>query len=364
MRTLIDEIDTLVTNVTLNDDGTLKDPTNFRINNNYTYNYAKTLLKFNSLFIGNFKFGAGFSNPTYVGLDVNSTGFKNFMINFNNLSNNNPDLRKINDSQSTALKETLNYIKSSYTGIFPDSVISRTKYNDPLSFSLLFKSGLKPPYTTAYDRWGLGWNLGFEKLDTLYSTRFVARTFLRIVDEFIYMKLNDEFNVNCIDSSDKENLSKSRDANGITGGYFGKLLLNAFGNYSQTFVQSAKFMPAIIPKVDQLRFSFVDSRNNKLSNLDSEFNVSVEITEVMEILDVKSGLTGSLSGAPSKQVTNNASNNVINEPNRERPTTVASATGAMNRRSFEVKDLISVTGAINDSDFESHDVTTATGKNL
>jgi len=364
MSALIDEIDEIVTNITYNDDGTLKDPNNFRIKNNYTYNYTTTLLKFNSLFIGNFKFGIGFNNPTYIGYSVNSTGFKDFMNKFSNLSKSNPDLQKINDSKSVALKQTLNYIKSNYSGILPDSIISRNRYNDPLSFSLLFKSGLKPPYTTLYDRWGLGWNLGFEKVDTLYSTRFLARTFLRIVDEFIYMKLNDEFNANCIDSSDKENLSKSREANGITGGYFGKLLLNAFGNYSQTFVQSAKLMPAIIPKVDQLRFSFVDSRNNKLFNLDSEFNVSVEITEVMEVLDTKSGLIGSLNGSVPKQASNIASNSVINEPNRERPSTLASATGAMNPSSFEVKDLISVTGAINNTDFESHDVATATGKNL
>jgi hypothetical protein len=361
---LIKEVSDLVLNVSLNIDGTLNDPTNFINKNYYTHNYAKTLIKFNDKFKGEFVLGLGFKNPTYSGMTITSQGFKDFMTQYNILFRGNPKLDSIKIAQSLSLQKTLSYIKDNYTGILPESVIGRTGYTDPLSFSLLFKSAIPPKMANSYDRWGLGWNLGFEKIDTQYSTRFTASTFIRIVEEFIYMKLNDELNVNCIDSCQKENLSKSRDQNGITGGYFGKLLLNAFGSYSQTFVQSAKVMPTIIPKVDHIRFSFIDTRDNKLFNLDAEFNVSLEITEIVDTYDIKSGLSSGSIGVPPKQNADLGPKSVINEPNRERPKSVESVTGAMNPKLFEVKDMISITGAVRDSDFESKEVATVTGKNL
>jgi hypothetical protein len=295
---LMTEIEALIAGgVKLNNDGTLNDLYNFRILNNYTYNYARTLLLFNKKFAGSFIFGRGFTNPSYAGLPVKSTGFRDFMNQFKDLS---VVVQKastgVTDAQALASSSTNDYIKSNYGGILPEVVLKRNRYTDPLSFSILFKSALIPPYKDSFDQWGLGWNLGFDKIDTTFSTRCVASTFVRIVDDFLYMKLNEEFNCNGIDSSDKEDLNKNRDSTGKTRGYFGKLLLNSFGSFAQTFVQSTKPFPTTIPKVDQLRFSFVDPNNNQIFNNDCEFNISLEITEIVDALDVNSALVRGMGG--------------------------------------------------------------------
>ena len=110
---------------------------------------------------------------------------------------------------------------------------------------------------------------GFDKIDTIQATRHVTTTFIRIIDDFIYLKLNEEFNINSIDISNKEQLNKNRETAGQSKSYFGKLLLNAFGSYSQTFIQSTKPLSAPLGKFDKLTFNFVDSNNNSILNYNS-----------------------------------------------------------------------------------------------
>jgi len=298
---LISEINILAAVITLNPDGTIDDPTNFRIAKCFTYNYTRTLLRFNNKFKGTFIFGRGFVTPSYVGYTITSTGFSDFMAQYRTLSLSvKAATDPINTAQSLALSGTRDYIISNYTGILPDNVLQRNRYTDPLSFSILFKSALIKPYDTAFDQWGLGWNLGFDKVDTTFSTRCVASTFIRIVDDYIYLKLNDEFNCNSIDSTGKEDLSKNRDSFGLTKGYFGKLLLNTFGSFAQTFVQSGKPLPAMIAKMDQLRVSFFDLNGIQINNNDCEFNVVFEITENLDTLDINSSMVRGMGGLVPK----------------------------------------------------------------
>jgi hypothetical protein len=167
-------------------------------------------------------------------------------------------------------------------------VLQRNRFTDPLTYSLQFKSALIDPYTTAYDQWGLGWNLGFDKIDTIYNTRHVAITFIRIVDDYIYLKLDDELNINNIDISYKEDLSQSRDTAGQSKRYYGKLLLNSFGSFAQTFIQSAKAFTIPIGRLDKLTFQLVDAYNRQLSNNDCEYNIVLGIDEMVDTVDTAS----------------------------------------------------------------------------
>jgi hypothetical protein len=97
--------------------------------------------------------------------------------------------------------------------------------------------------------------------------------------------LNEDLNINNVDISEKENLTQSRETFGTSKRYYGKLLLNTFGSYAQTFVQPAKVLPFPIPKVDKLTFQMVDAYNNKISNNDCEFNVVFEIVEQADTID-------------------------------------------------------------------------------
>jgi len=301
LATLCSEIIDLLDNgVSINPDGTISNE-NYRIKKRYTENYTRALLDFNSKFIGVFRFGVGFTNASYIGYPVSSvSGFPDFITQYIKISNTvKQTVTGINSAQTSALSLIRQYITNNYSGVLPDVVIKRNKFTDPIAFSILFKSALSPTYANLFDQWGLGWNLGFDKIDTVLATRHNATTFIRIIDDFIYLKLNDEFNINSIDVSNKEKLSKTRDTSGQSNSYFGKLLLNTFGSYSQTFVQATKAFPTPLGKMDKLSFNFVDSNNSRILNTDCEFTIVMEISEMLDALDVNTVITKGV-GIPMK----------------------------------------------------------------
>ena len=149
---------------------------------------------------------------------------------------------------------------------------------------------LKFPYTTAFDEWGLGWNLGFAKTDTNFGTSQTAETFIRITDDYIYLTLNPELNMNTVDASAKEYLSQSQDTFGQSGAYFAKLLLNTFGSYCQTFVQAPKIFNPALGKLDKLHFTWMDKNGTIIDNADCEFTVVLQVTETVDVLDDSSTL--------------------------------------------------------------------------
>ena len=288
---LVSEIDELIAaNIYVLPDG--------RFNNNaariakfYTSNYARALLQFNNLFIGPFTVGRGFTNASYPGETFTSTGFGDFLNRFSAYNDKiTTEAQGISNAQAAALEATKAYISSQYSGILPDVVLQRNRYTDPITFSLQFLTQLKSSeflrnYLNSFDQWGLGWNLGFDKVDTAFTTRHVATTFIRIVEDYIYLKLNDELNINNVDISEKEDLKASRETFGSSRRYYGKLLLNTFGNFAQTFIQPAKSLPVPIGKADKLSFQWVDSYGNKINNNDCEFNVVFEVNELQDTID-------------------------------------------------------------------------------
>lgn len=292
LKNLCDEISDLIVNgVAILEDGSLSNDS-YRIANHYTYNYARTILLFNQQFVGTRTFGQGFSNSNYGGQVITTTGFVDFLTQYSNLYNTFiTSNRALSLAETQANTEMEAYITDNYGGILPDYALSRNNFTDPLSFSILFKSALKASYISAFDQWGLGWNLGFTKVDTPYTTRHVANTFIKIVDDFIYLMLDDSLNLNGVDVTNKEDLSLSRDTFGEKQKYYGKLLLNTFGSFAQTFVQSVKAFPTPLGRVDKLTFRLYDMNHQPIVNDDCEYNVVMEITEMVDQIESTSLLT-------------------------------------------------------------------------
>jgi hypothetical protein len=297
LQGIIDEIaDISNAGITVLPDGRLAND-NVRIAKRYTSSYARALIDFNAKFTGQFTMGRAYTNASYAGETFTSTGFADFInkfINYNiEIEQSSTGISTAQNAASTAVRE---FISEQYSGILPDYVLQRNRYTDSLTFSLQFLSQLKSNeylrnYLLSFDQWGLGWNLGFDKIDTPYRTRHVTTTFIRIVDDYIYLKLNDELNINNVDISEKENLSQSRETFGSSRRYYGKLLLNTFGNFAQTFVQPAKSLPFPIPKVDKLTLQLVDAYNNKINNDDCEYSVVFEVVEQVDSIDTAGTLT-------------------------------------------------------------------------
>jgi len=302
LRNLMNEIDALVNaGVSILPDGRLSNDA-WRIANYYTHDYTRILLHFNKVFNGTFVFGKGAINPDYPGLSISATGFSDFLLQYIAFTDfTNKYGLGLATAQLNTISAMQQYIVNKYTGVLPSTVLTRNNFTSPLLFSIQFKSALVSPYLDIADQWGFGWNLGFPKLDTDMLTRHVAATFIRIIDDYIFMKLNDELNMNTIDVSNKENLTLNRDTFGESNKYYGKLLLNSFGSFAQTFIQNTKTFISPVGKLDRLTFKFYDTNNQLLTNSDCDFNIVVEIGESIDVVDTASILvkgTGEGAGPP------------------------------------------------------------------
>jgi hypothetical protein len=283
----------------------------------YNPSYATQISTFNSAFVlASFKPG-GLLNPTNL-TDVSFNGFANFYSTFVATYNQ----YAINKSTITGITEsvrqnTIEYISTFYANIIPTSQLSRANLTSPLRFDLLFKSSISPQLENKEQSWGLGWNLGFPKqdlstfvspLETNYcrvlngtreketlgggGTSYTANSFYKILEDYIYLKLNEEYSLNGIDSSSKENLEKSLETQGQTNQYYAKLLLANFGNYAQTMIQNPIILNPPISKLNRIKFSWVDANGNIISNNDCDWSGILQIIETVETATAASTLPG------------------------------------------------------------------------
>ena len=134
-------------------------------------------------------------------------------------------------------------------------------------------------YRTLDEGWGIGWNLGFPKADTPYDTVQVATSFYKIFDDYIFLRLNPEQNMNRVDYTSRERLNRSLETQGTINTYYGKLLLNSFGSYGTTFVGNPIEFNPPIARLDKIQIEWLDAAGNALANADCEWNSILRITE-------------------------------------------------------------------------------------
>jgi hypothetical protein len=185
------------------------------------------------------------------------------------------------------------YITTAYGNIFPSSFLTRTQYTAPIPFQFLFLHNLKEPYLSQFDEWGLGWYLGFPKANVPLvgpRTFITSDTFIRIVPDYIYLRLNPAFNINTMAVSAKENLSETRESQGQDVQYFVKIILNDFGGYCRAGVQLDKDFTPVIGKYEIVSCQLVDKNGNQLSNLDCDYDMVLKIVEMTNGPELESSL--------------------------------------------------------------------------
>ncbi len=251
----------------------------YRDLNFFSHEYADSLKKFDTLFDTTAIFG---KTLTYNGLSLTFTGYEDCLTQYIGLYSSIRNVILVyTDVLSTATGELNQYVVERYSNILPPAVLNRNRITDPLPFQFLFKSKLTSPYDKMYDEWGLGYNLGFEKRDTTPPrTTIVSDTFIRIVQDYIYLRLNPEFNVNTMGVSAKEDLSISKDPVSEDQKYFSKIILNNFGSFCRTAVQLPKIFNPVLGKYDTISCQLVDRNGAQISSLDCEYDFVLEITEI------------------------------------------------------------------------------------
>ena len=253
--------------------------------------YVTGLKNFNSNFIfgsNGITFGAGVI-PGYGGTVLsNITGFSDFYGRFIGFYNAyNTQVQTVNGINTTTNSNLTAFIQTDLQYILPPTAFNRQRYTDPLLYSILWKSSLTPQYANLEQEWGLGWNLGFNKTDTPYQTVHGADSFFKILDDFIYLRLNPDYgDMNRIDLGAKENLSATLEPTGETKAYHAKLLLATFGNYAQTLISNPLSFNPPLGRMDKLTFQWIDTAGAIINNADCEWNVVLQITEDVPIVRI------------------------------------------------------------------------------
>jgi hypothetical protein len=242
--------------------------------------YGEILSNFDIAFQqSNSYFGQGLL-PNFLGSNFNSSNFAQFTSNYStiyaNYQSNATLLSNINTNVEFNIQ---NYISTNFKYILPQSAIGRANFKDPIIFSLLWKSGLAPQYKDLLEDWGLGYNLGYAKLDTPFSTYHRASSFYKILEDYIFLRLNPEYQLNRMDNTYKENFKITRDTTGQIQNFHGKLILNNFNTFSQTFIFNNQPFNPPIGRLDQLYFQWVNIVGDTIDNNDCEWSATMVITE-------------------------------------------------------------------------------------
>lgn len=243
--------------------------------------YADALMNFNISFstVGTQSFG---KTLYFRGANFTFTSYEDAESQFVNLYNSVvPAYIQSVDILAEANRQLYEYANQRYAGILPQYALSRNRITDPLPFQFLFSTYVNPIYANQYDAWGLGYNLGFNKVDTYPPrTTINADTFIRIVQDYIYLRINPELNMNKLAVSNKENLSETHEPSAEDSKYFCKIILNNFGSYCRAGVILPKNFTPVLSKLDTISFQLVNKDGIQIDNVDCEFDLVLEVTEV------------------------------------------------------------------------------------
>ena len=142
---------------------------------------------------------------------------------------------------------------------------------DTFSISL-FKTPLPATLVNARTEWGLGWILGWNgpPAGLTGSASYVAPGFPRVDKDYVFLQMNDSERMNQVETSDQ------------VGHYFGKLLLNEFGAYAQSFVEAPKIYEDPLGRLERLQFVWTDRHGSPLVGPDAatcDWHMTLRITE-------------------------------------------------------------------------------------
>ena len=217
----------------------------------------------------------------FSGSNLSTVNFGDFLTKFNTIntinSSNTSIISTINGLSNAAIT---GLITGDLQNILPSYLASRNRTTDPIEYSIPFSTCVTPS-NAIIPQYGLGYNLGFPLADTPFNTIQTATSFFKILDDSIFLRLNEEFGMNKMDMSQPENFAQTLDTTAQSGLYNSKLILNSFGSFATTFVQSPVSFNPPIGKLDKLSFTWYDYTGAVLNNADCEWSGSVQIVETV-----------------------------------------------------------------------------------
>lgn len=242
--------------------------------------YGDTLQDFNSQYILPARKWGENPRAGYLGSNFQTVDYGSFISTYSTVYHIYNSTSEIINTIDIGVTSTLKqFIETDLRYIMPSSAYQRLNYLDPLPFQLPWYSALPEEYKPLKDNWGLGFNLGYAKVDTNYNTFHKSDSAYKIVDDYIYLQINQQDNMNRLDICEEENYDKTNEFTGEVNRYYGKLLLNGFNQKCTNLVQNAvKFSPPLA-RLDKFTFNWVDQGGVQLDNAECEWSATVTITE-------------------------------------------------------------------------------------
>lgn len=228
--------------------------------------------------------GAGKTFPTISGF----TSFvSQYRTEYNQLKTLTNAFSTANQAAETGLAE---YVDTYFNGVLPSRYTIRNRLTDAIPFSIKWLTPLTPAFLSRTDNWGLGYNLGFRKEDTDYLISHLGAFLYKLTTETIYLRLNEELSINTMTISERENLALQNGSNAQVDKFFARILLNNFGSYTTTMLQTGRPFNPPIGKLDTLHFQLVDKEGNVLENDDCNFTATISITEQKKVANAAATL--------------------------------------------------------------------------
>jgi hypothetical protein len=247
---------------------------------NVNPDYKRFLTIFNGAFSTNQNYGST-GVPGFSGSNISTVSFGDFLNQYNKINSanikNTAILSTVTGLSNAAIT---NLIAGDLRNILPSSIANRNRTTDPIEFSIPF-STCATPSNAKIEQYGMGYNLGFAFKDTGYNTVHRATSFFKLLDDSIYLRMNEEFGLNKMDISQPENFAETLETTAQSGRYNSKLILNSFGSFATTFVQSPVTFNPPVGKLDKLSFSWYNSAGVLLNNNDCDWSGSVQIVEIV-----------------------------------------------------------------------------------
>ena len=251
-------------------------------NTNVNSNYLTVLGLFTSSFAGSKVFGST-GLPGFTGSTITTVTFGDFLKQYKNIYGTiNTNAGPISSITGTVLQGQRALITGDLQYIIPSYVANRERVYDPLEFSLPF-STIAQDSNRTIEEYSIGYNLGFTQADTQFNTIQRAGSFFKILDDYIYMKMNEEYNMNRLDISRQENYAQTRDTQAESQLYNCKLILNNFGSPATTLIQNPVMFNPPIGKLDKLTFTWYDITGAIIDNNECEWTASIQVVEMMDI---------------------------------------------------------------------------------
>jgi len=140
------------------------------------------------------------------------------------------------------------------------------------------------PVSSGQTRWGMGWNLGFAKQNLAGAASYTGETWPRLFDDYAFLQLNMTEQMNDVDHTSPEQVRIWQDSTGQVQHYFGKLLLNNFGCWSQSFVEAPKMFRPPLSRLERINVNWLDCTGQPIGGgaIGCDWHMTVRIIEYVE----------------------------------------------------------------------------------